>query len=122
MKFTDIRSAVRLAKQQPTTKNKRIAMRLIKEMTAHISSLEEVEDFSGRNLARKVRLGLNSNQRMEHRQARTNICTTYLKSEVEPSYKARRCAISLEIRDGETAEMAYLRSKEERLKAEPLEV
>jgi len=122
MKFTDIRSAVRLAKQQPTTKNKRIATLLIKEMTAHISSLEEVEDFSGRNLARKVRLGLNSNQRMEHRQARTNICVTYLKSEVEPSYKARRCAISLEIRDGETPEQAYLRSKEERLKAEPLEV
>ena len=122
MKFTDIRSAVRLAKQQPTTKNKRIAMRLLKEMTAHITSLEVVEDFSGRNLARKARLRLNSNQRMEHRQARTNICTTYLKSEVEPSYKVRRCAISLEIRDGETAEQAYLRSKEERLRAEPLEV
>ena len=111
MKFTDIRSAVRLAKQQPSAKNKRIAMRLLKEITTHITSLEVVEDFSGRNLARKTRLGLNRNQRLEHRQARTQICTTYLKSEVEPSYKAPRCAISLEIRDGETPEQAYLRTK-----------
>tara|TARA_Y100001973_G_C5129650_1_gene297028 strand:+ start:152 stop:505 length:354 start_codon:yes stop_codon:yes gene_type:complete len=115
MKFTEIRSAVRLAKQQPSAKNKRIAMRLLKEMTAHITSLEVVEDFSGRNLARKARVRLSHNQRLEHRQARTQICTTYLKSEVEPSYKSPRCAISLEIRDGETPEQAYIRSKEERL-------
>ena len=65
-------------------------------------------------LARKTRLRLNSNQRLEHRQARTQICTTYLNGEVEPSYKAPRCAISLEIREGETAEQAYLRTKAHR--------
>ena len=65
-------------------------------------------------LARKTRLRLDRNQRLEHRQARTQICTTYLKGEVEPSYKAPRCAISLEIRDGETAEQAYLRTKAHR--------
>ena len=62
-------------------------------------------------LARKARVKLNHNQRLEHRQARTQICTTYLNGEVEPSYKAPRCAISLEIREGETAEQAYLRTK-----------
>ena len=65
-------------------------------------------------LARKTRLRLNRNQRLEHRQARTQICTTYLKGEVEPSYKAPRCAISLEIREGETAKDAYLRTKAHR--------
>ena len=65
-------------------------------------------------LARKTRLRLDRNQRLEHRQARTQICTTYLNGEVEPSYKAPRCAISLEIREGETAEQAYLRTKANR--------
>tara|TARA_R100000231_G_scaffold138628_1_gene117429 strand:+ start:253 stop:462 length:210 start_codon:yes stop_codon:yes gene_type:complete len=65
-------------------------------------------------LARKARVRLDRNQRLEHRQARTQICTTYLKSEVEPSYKAPRCAISLEIREGETAKDAYLRMKAHR--------
>ena len=65
-------------------------------------------------LARKTRVRLDRNQRLEHRQARTQICTTYLKGEVEPSYKAPRCAISLEIREGETAEQAYLRTKANR--------
>ena len=65
-------------------------------------------------LARKTRVRLDRNQRLEHRQARTQICTTYLKGEVEPSYKAPRCAISLEIREGETAKQAYLRTKAHR--------
>ena len=65
-------------------------------------------------LARKTRVRLDRNQRLEHRQARTQICTTYLNGEVEPSYKAPRCAISLEIREGETAEQAYLRTKAHR--------
>ena len=65
-------------------------------------------------LARKTRLRLDRNQRLEHRQARTQICTTYLNGEVEPSYKAPRCAISLEIREGDTAEQAYLRTKANR--------
>ena len=65
-------------------------------------------------LARKTRVRLDRNQRLEHRQARTQICTTYLKGEVEPSYKAPRCAISLEIREGETAKDAYLRMKAQR--------
>ena len=62
-------------------------------------------------LARKARVRLNRNQRLEHRQARTQICTTYLNGEVEPSYKSPMSAISLEIRDGETPEQAYLRTK-----------
>ena len=65
-------------------------------------------------LARKTRLRLDRNQRLEHRQARTQICTTYLNGEVEPSYKAPRGAISLESREGETAEQAYLRTKAHR--------
>lgn len=123
MNFKEIRVAVKTAKQKPSKANIHTAMKLIAEMEAFIRGLDEVEDHSGRALARKARPRRTSNSWIEERQARQHICLTYLKTEAEPSYKAPRSPISLEIREGETPEQAYRRAKEERLtNAKPLEV
>ena len=125
--FKTCRKAVNQAKYSATPEKKAIALKLLAKLTEAVSSLAEVAETrtssskkrDNNPLARKVRKNLNSNQRMEVRQARTNVVSTeFLEMEggVPPSYKAKRNN-DFVIRDGETPETAYRRMKGERLAA-----
>jgi len=115
--FADCRKAIRTAKTKPTKVHIRIAVKMLKEMEAFIDGLEVQEPRKTWNtLARKARKNLNSNQRMELRQARKNIALTYIELPKEDSYKARRGVTHtpLEIGENETPSQAYRRMREER--------
>jgi len=89
--FKDCRVAVSEATARPTEQSKAMALKLLKELTESILSLTEVEQPSnGWKLAKKARKSLDGNQRLEHQQARTCVCTTYIRREAEKSYQSPR--------------------------------
>mgnify|MGYP003637768197 FL=1 len=116
IQFKDCQKAVNQAKYMATPERKAQALKLLKQLTDSISNLEEVEAKPTKSnpLARKASAGRpkSRNQRLERQQARDNVCTSYLKPEVEKSYQARRQEVYT-LSEGETVEtaMAKLRTK-----------
>jgi|TARA_B110000444_G_scaffold167757_1_gene156687 hypothetical protein len=116
IQFKDCQKAVNQAKYMATPERKAQALKLLTELTEAIHSLEEVEAKPTKSnpLARKASAGMpkSRNQRLERQQARDNVCTSYLKPEVEKSYQARRQEVYT-LSEGETVEtaMAKLRTK-----------
>tara|TARA_X000001382_G_scaffold55706_1_gene38163 strand:- start:16 stop:426 length:411 start_codon:yes stop_codon:yes gene_type:complete len=114
--FKDCRKAINQAKFRATAERKAQALKLLKQLTEAVSNLEEVEAKPTKSnpLARKASAGRpkSRNQRLERQQARANVCTSYLKSEVVESYKAPRKEVYT-LSEGETVEvaMAKLRTK-----------
>lgn len=89
--FKASRIAVSDARKNPTAQSKAIAIELLKELSDAISSLPEVErPPDGWKLARKTRKTRNRNARLELQQAKTCVCTTYVKREAEKNYQAPR--------------------------------
>lgn len=125
--FKTCRKAINQAKYSCTAEKKALALKLLTELTEAVASLTEVAETRTSSskkkkdnpLARKVRKNLNSNQRMEVRQARTNVVKTeFLEMEggVPPSHKASRTRSSNDfvVRDGETPTEAYYRMRNDR--------
>jgi len=123
--FKTCRKAVNQAKYSCTAEKKALALKLLTELTEAVASLTEVAETRTSSskkkkdnpLARKVRKNLNSNQRMEQRQARTNVVKTeFLEMEggVPPSHKATRSSNDFVVREGETPTEAYYRMRNDR--------
>lgn len=114
--FKDCRVAVSEATARPTEQSKAIAMQLLKELTESISSLVEVERPSdGWKLARKTRRTRNRNEKLEVQQAKTCVCTTYVKREAEKSYQAPRRPNVAKLPKGVSVEVAMARHRTQRM-------
>ncbi len=114
--FKDCRIAVSEARNRPTAQSKAIAMRLLKEITESISSLAEVErPPDGWKLAKKTRRTRNRNEKLEHQQAKTCVCTTYVKREVEKSYQAPRRPNVAKLPKGVSVEVAMAIHRTQRM-------
>ena len=118
IQFKDCRKAINQAKFRATAERKAQALKLLKQLTDAVSNLEEVESKPSKSnpLARKASAGRpkSRNQRLERQQARDGVSTTYLKPEVEQSYKAPRKEVYT-LSEGETAEMALAKLRTKRL-------
>ena len=114
IQFKDCQKAVNQAKYMATPERKAQALKLLKQLTEAIHNLEEVEakPHKVNVLARKASAGRprNRNEKLERQQAKDNVCTSYLKPEHEPSYKAPRSATpDYVLSEGETVEMAMVK-------------
>ena len=119
IQFKDCQKAVNQAKYMATPERKAQALKLLKQLTEAIHNLEEVEakPHKVNVLARKASAGRprNRNEKLERQQAKSNVCTTYLKPEHEPSYKAPRSGTpDYVLSEGETVEMAMVKLRAKR--------
>jgi len=114
--FKDCRIAVSGARRNPTAQSKAEAIELLKELSDAISSLTEVErPPDGWRLARKTRKTRNRNTKLELQQARTCVCTTYIKREAEKSYQSPRISNEVSLPKGMSVEMAMAIHRTERM-------
>jgi len=114
--FKDCRVAVSEATTRPTAQSKAIALQLLRELTESISSLAEVErPPDGWKLAKKTRGTRNRNEKLEHHQAKTCVCTTYVKRETEKSYQAPRRPNVAKLPKGVSVEVAMAHHRTQRM-------
>ena len=112
----DCRKAVNQAKYSATAERKARAIKLLKELTESISSLTEVERPSdGWKLAKKTRGTRNRNEKLEHQQAKTCVCTTYVGREAEKSYQAPRRPNVAKLPKGVSVEVAMAHHRTQRM-------
>jgi hypothetical protein len=109
--FKDCRKAVNQAKFRPTAQRKAEALKLLKQLTKAIASLEVVTAPKPKASKRKPK---NTKLEVQAQALSRGTAQTYIEPKVEPSYQAPRKEVYT-LSEGETPEVAMAKIRTKRL-------